>query len=244
MRTAATLMLLLLAGCIPASDRTLTVFAASSLHLAFTELGERFEQTHPGTSVQFSFAGSAELAEQLRHGAPADVFAAADAMTMDKFRTTGGRAITTSQLFATNRLTIVTAPGNPKRVTGLASLAQPGIVTVVCAPQVPCGSATHQASKAAQVQLHPASEEQSVADVLNKVTSGQADAGLVYVTDAAAAGARVSTVSLAADGAPITSCVIGGLRDSPSTSLAREFIDLVTSPGGQQLLRDKGFGAP
>lgn len=181
----------LLAGCTPApaNDDHLTVFAAASLKSVFTELGKRFEDANPGATVEFNFAGSSDLATQLTQGAPADVFASADAPNMNKVVDAGlvhGDPVD----FAANTLTIVTAPGNPKHITSFADLTKPGISVVVCAPQVPCGAATEKVEKATGVTLHPVSEESAVTDVLGKVTSGQADAGLVYVTDAKGAGRR------------------------------------------------------
>ncbi|NKX87278.1 molybdate ABC transporter substrate-binding protein [Nocardia coubleae] len=221
------------------SDSTLTVFAAASLKKVFTDLEDDFEAANPGVDVQFSFAGSSDLAAQLQAGAPADVFASADQPTMDKVIADG--RITTARPFATNVLTIVTAPGNPKGINSFRDLTKDGLSVVVCAPQVPCGRATQKVAGAAQVTVQPVSEESSVADVLTKVTSGQADAGLVYVTDAAGAGAKVSTVAIPEASAAVNTYPIGAVGDSAG---AGKFIDLVTGPTGRRMLTEAGFGVP
>lgn len=234
------------AGCSSpqtSSAAELTVFAAASLKAAFTELGSRFEAEHPGMKVTFNFAGSSDLVAQLTQGAPADVFAAADTANMTKAVDAGlvaGAPVT----FATNTLTIVTPPGNPRGIRSFADLAAPGTQVVVCAPQVPCGAATEKVEKATGVTLTPVSEESAVTDVLGKITSGQADAGLVYVTDAKGAGAQVTAVPFpeaagAVNTYPIT--VLGAAGDADG---ATRFVELVTGPAGQQVLRAAGFAAP
>ncbi|RMI34080.1 molybdate ABC transporter substrate-binding protein [Nocardia stercoris] len=230
-------------GTAAAPSTTLTVFAAASLTKVFTDLGKQFESTHPGTKVAFSFAGSADLAAQLNQGAPADVFAAADRANMDKVTATG-RITAQPQTFATNVLTIVTPPGNPKHVATLADLAQPGLRLVVCAPQVPCGSATKKVTGTAHVTISPVSEESSVTDVLGKVTSGEADAGLVYVTDAAGAGPKVTQVSFPESAGTVNTYPIAPVADSKHADLAQAFEDLVDGPRGRQALSQAGFGAP
>ncbi|WP_280338838.1 molybdate ABC transporter substrate-binding protein [Nocardia neocaledoniensis] len=223
-----------------ASDGTLTVFAAASLKSVFTGLEQEFEGANPGVDVRFSFAGSSDLAAQLLAGAPADVFASADQPTMDKV-VRGGRITATPTTFATNVLTLVTAPGNPKGITGIDDLADATVV--VCAPQVPCGRATQQVAQAAGTELRPVSEESSVTDVLTKVTSGQADAGLVYVTDATAAGSKVSTVAIPQASAAVNTYPIAVVADSKQPAAAK-FTEFVTGPTGRAALTAAGFGAP
>ena len=173
----------------------LIVFAAASLKKAFTDIGEQFKTDNPGTDIDFSFAGSSDLVTQLTQGAPADVFASADTKNMDMAAQPGLLA-GDPVIFASNTLTIVVAPGNPKKIASFKDLTQPGLsVVVVCAPEVPCGSATQKVEQATGVQLNPVSEESQVTDVLNKVTTWQADAGLVYVTDAQGAGNKVTAVA-------------------------------------------------
>ncbi|MFI6871067.1 molybdate ABC transporter substrate-binding protein [Nocardia sp. NPDC050406] len=236
----------MLSGCSSDSatdTRTVTVFAAASLKQVFTDLGTRYENAHPGTKVVFSFAGSSDLAAQLNQGAPADVLATADTANMDKV-VDGGRVTETPRVFATNTLTIVTPPGNPERIATLQDLARPGLRLVVCAPQVPCGAATKKVASAANVALAPVSEESSVSDVLAKVTTGQADAGVVYVTDAAGAGDKVVTVPFAESASVVNSYPIAVLSDSTAAEAARGFVDLVTGPDGRQALTAAGFGSP
>jgi molybdate transport system substrate-binding protein len=219
---------------------TLTVFAAASLRDTFTELGQEFEGSHPGVDVVFSFGGSSDLVTQLTGGAPGDVFASADQANMDKVADAGlllGEAIP----FASNTLSIVVPPGNPGQVTSFADLATPGLAVVVCAPQVPCGRATQRLEDATGVTLSPVSEDSSVTDVLNKVVTGEADAGLVYVTDASGAGDGVETVSVPEVADIVNVYPIAALAEAPQPRLAEEFVDLVTGPQGQQVLADAGF---
>lgn len=222
---------------------TVTVFAAASLKQVFTKLGADYESTHPGTKVVFSFAGSSDLAAQLNQGAPADVFATADTANMDKV-VTGGRITEKPQTFATNTLTIVTPPGNPEHIATLADLSRPGLRLVVCAPQVPCGSATKKVTTGAGVSIAPVSEESSVSDVLAKVTTGQADAGVVYVTDAKTAGDKVVTVPFAESASAVNTYPIAVLSDTKSAQEARGFVSLVTGTEGRKALAEAGFGSP
>ncbi|WP_433592269.1 molybdate ABC transporter substrate-binding protein [Nocardia sp. CA-145437] len=237
----------LLAGCGSSSDstetKTVTVFAAASLKQVFIQLGTQYESAHPGTKVTFSFAGSSDLVAQLNQGAPADVFASADQNNMDK-AVKGGRITDKPQTFATNVLTIVTPPGNPAHVTALADLSHAGLRLVVCAPQVPCGSATKKVTADAGVAISPVSEESSVTDVLAKVTSGQADAGLVYVTDAAGAGAKVTTVNFPESAKAVNTYPIAAVADSKNAAAAKDFVALVTGPDGRKALQQAGFGQP
>ncbi|MFD3510001.1 molybdate ABC transporter substrate-binding protein [Nocardia sp. NPDC058666] len=218
---------------------TLTVFAAASLKNVFTGLEKEFESANPGVDVQMSFAGSSDLAAQLQAGAPADVFASADQQTMEKV-IKDGRITATPTTFATNVLTLVTAPGNPKGINGINDLADATLV--ICAPQVPCGRATKKVADAANTTLHPVSEESSVADVLTKVTSGQADAGFVYVTDAASA--KVGVVAVPEASVAVNTYPIAVVADSKQAATAQKFTDLVTGPTGRAALTAAGFGAP
>ena len=221
----------------------LVVFAAASLKKSFTEIGEQFKTDNPGSDIEFNFAGSSDLVTQLTQGAPADVFASADSKNMDKAATAdllAGEAVN----FASNTLTIVTAPGNPKKVSSFKDLAQPGLSVVVCAPQVPCGSAAEKVEKATGVQLNPVSEESQVTDVLNKVTTGQADAGLVYVTDAQGAGDKVTAVAFPESADAVNTYPIAVLTQSKDPDLAGKFVDLVTGEAGQKVLSAAGFAKP
>ena len=221
----------------------LIVFAAASLKKSFTEIGEQFKTDNPGSDVEFNFAGSSDLVTQLTQGAPGDVFASADTKNMDKAAQAdllAGDPVN----FASNTLTIVTAPGNPKKVASFKDLAQPGLSVVVCAPQVPCGSAAEKVEKATGVQLNPVSEESQVTDVLGKVTSGEADAGLVYVTDAQGAGDKVTAVPFPESAEAVNTYPIAVLKQSKDQELAGKFVDLVTGAAGQKVLNAAGFAKP
>lgn len=223
--------------------RTITVFAAASLKKSFSAIGQQFEAAHPGTRVAFSFAGSSDLAAQIANGAPADLFASADTATMDKV-TGAGLADGAPADFATNVLTIAVRPGNPAGIRGLADLARPGLKLVECAPQVPCGAAAQAAAASAHVALAPVSQESNVTDVLGKVISGEADAGLVYVTDVRGVGGKVAAVPFPEAGSAVNRYPIAVLRDGKDKELAREFADYVAGPEGRKVLADAGFGAP
>ena len=242
---AAAVALLLTAGCASggtgtaAGDTTLTVFAAASLTATFEEIGAEFERTHEGVDVAFSFAGSSDLVAQVQEGAPADVVASADEATMARL-TAGGLTAADPVAFASNTLQIVVPAGNPADVSGLADLTG-DLDVVVCAPEVPCGDAARRVAARADVTLTPVSEERSVTDVLAKVTTGEADAGLVYVTDVAAAGDAVEGVAFPEAAAAVNVYPIAAVAGSPHAELAAEFVDLVRAGPGQRILRDAGF---
>lgn len=219
---------------------TLNVFAAASLKTTFEELGEMLMAQNPDLNVEFVFAGSSDLVAQLEAGAPGDVFASADERNMTK-ATDAELMEPEPAPFVTNHLTIAVAPGNPLGITSLADLANPDLNVVVCAPQVPCGGATEQVAELAGVTLTPVSEEPSVSNVLTKVTSGEADAGLVYRTDARGAGDKVSAVDFPEADEVTNVYPIGMLTDTQNAEAARAFIDLVLSAEGQQVLADAGF---
>ena len=222
---------------------TLTVFAAASLKKPFTQIGAQFEKAHPGTRVTFSFAGSSDLVAQIQQGAPADVFASADERNMAKATAdslTSGAPVD----FATNTLEIAVPPGNPGKVTSLRDLARPGLKVVVCAPAVPCGGAAAKVEAAAKVDLKPVSEEQSVTDVLGKVSAGEADAGLVYVTDVEGAGGSVQGVPFPEASAAVNTYPIAALKGSRNPALAAAFVQAVTGGPGQSVLAGAGFGKP
>ncbi|MCX5046512.1 molybdate ABC transporter substrate-binding protein [Aldersonia sp. NBC_00410] len=220
-----------------------TVFAAASLNKSFTEIGKQFETEYPGTTVKFNFAGSSDLATQIIQGAPADVFASANPANMTKV-VDAGEVQGEPENFASNTLTIVTAPGNPKGITSFADLTKPGVSVVVCADQVPCGAATKTVEEKTGVTLTPVSEESQVTDVLGKVTSGQADAGLVYVTDAKGAGDKVTQVDFPEAAEAVNVYPIAVLSDSQNSEAAKEFLEAVTGPEGQKVLAEAGFAGP
>jgi molybdate transport system substrate-binding protein len=243
----AAALVLLLTGCGSAGgdaggDRTLTVYAAASLKGAFEQLGRDFEADHAGVRVAFSFAGSSDLVSQVQQGADADVLASADEATMGEL--TGDHLVDDPRIFATNTLTAAVPPDNPAGVESLKDLTRAGVRLVTCAPQVPCGSAAARLAEAAGVRFEPVSEEQSVTDVLNKVVSGEAGAGLVYVTDAEGAGDKVASIDLPEARDVVNRYPIATVKDSEEQRLAQEFVDLVTGPDGRKVLADAGFGKP
>ncbi len=225
------------------SPSSIVVFAAASLKPTFTLLAGKFNTDNPGATVDFDFAGSSELATQLAQGATADVFASADSAQMDTVVKAG---LTTSDPvnFASNTLVIVTAPGDPKQIHSFADLAKPGLSVVVCQQPVPCGAATQRIEDHTGVHLSPVSEEPAVSDVLTKVTSGEADAGLVYVTDALNAGNKVATVKFPESAGAVNVYPIAVLKHASQPALAQKFVDLVTGATGQKVLSQAGFAKP
>lgn len=226
-------------------ERTLTVFAAASLQKPFEAIAERFEEDNPGVDVVLSFDGSQSLVDQLGAGAPADVLATADARTMARAEDAG--TVRVPQEFATNTLTLIVPAGNPAGVTGLDSSLD-GAKLVVCAPEVPCGAATEQLETNAGVELAPVSEESKVSDVRGKVESGQADAGIVYRTDAAEAGDRVEAIDIAGADEVVNAYPIAVTADAGADGQrfadAETWIRAVTSDWGRKIMADAGFGAP
>ena len=222
---------------------TVTVFAAASLKATFTKIASEFEAANPGTKVTLNFAGSSDLATQISQGAPADVFASADTKNMAKLsdaKLIDGAASN----FATNVLEIAVPPANPASIRSFADLAKPGVKVVVCAPQVPCGSATEKVEQATGTTLKPVSEESSVTDVLGKVTSGEADAGLVYVTDVRNAGGKVKGITFSGSDQAVNTYPIATVGSSKNKELAKAFIAMVTGSDGRKVLSDAGFGTP
>lgn len=222
-------------------QETLTVYAAASLAGTFEQVARVFEDEHEGVEVELSLGGSSDLVAQIQEGAPADVFASADLANMDKL-TAAGLAGQAPQEFATNTLQIAVAPGNPLGVDSLTDLVDEDVNLVTCAPEVPCGAAARQAATAAGVELTPVSEEQSVTDVLAKVTSGEADAGLVYVTDVIAAGGAVEGLDFPEASAAVNTYPVATVAGSDEADLAAEFVALVLGDEGQAILREAGFG--
>ncbi|WP_314853905.1 molybdate ABC transporter substrate-binding protein [uncultured Microbacterium sp.] len=220
---------------------TLTISAAASLKTAFDRLAADFEERNPGVDVlPISYDGSSTLATQIIEGAAVDVFASADQKNMAKV--TDASLATDPKPFATNVLTLVVPSGNPGGVTGLADLANPDLDVVLCAAEVPCGAASATLLSNAGVQASADSYEQSVTAVLTKVAGGEADAGLVYVTDAKGS-TDVETVATAGADAVVNTYPIVALTGSKNPDAAAAFVAYVLSDDGQSVLRSLGFGA-
>ena len=222
---------------------SITVFAGSSLTDAFKNAGDEIAKANPDAQFTFNFGSSSTLATQIINGAPADVFASADEANMQKVvdaKLTDG----TATPFVGNRLQIAVAPGNPKKIAGLADLARPDVVLVLAAPTVPAGKYALDALTKAGVTARPVSLEVDVRAALNKVSLGEADAGIVYVTDVKSAAGRVTGVDIPEQHQVLARYPIAVVRDSKNARLARGFVDYLLSPAGQSVLAEFGFSKP
>jgi molybdate transport system substrate-binding protein len=222
------------------SKTTITVFAAASLTEAFTKVGADFTAAHPGVKVVFNFAGSQVLATQIGQGAPADVFASAAKKNMDAVASLVGTPAT----FADNILEIVVAKGDPLGIHSLADLSKASLKVVLEAPSVPAGKYARQALDALHITVKPVSLEDNVKAVVSKVSMGEADAGIVYVTDVQAAGSTVAGVQIPAAQNVVAHYPIAVVKASKHAGDAQAFVDYVLSAAGQQTLRGFGFLAP
>ncbi len=220
----------------------ITVFAAASLTGSFTDLGKAFESAHPGTTVAFSFGASSTLAMQITSGAPADVFASASAKNLDTVVAAGAAAA--PRTFATNSAEVAVAPASRTSVTSLADLGKVGVKVALCQPEVPCGALATSVLGHAGVQVTPVTRGLDVKAVLASVTSGEVDAGIVYVTDVLAAGAKVVGVTIPAGQNSSTAYPIATVTSSRNPLLAKAFDDFVLSPVGEAVLARAGFGKP
>lgn len=243
---------LLLVSCAPSSPtETLTVFAASSLTNAFTEIGVKFQQANPGVTVAFNFGGSQALRTQIEEGAPADVFASANAKEMDTLIAGSFVASDEPRIFLTNKLIVIIPADNPAGIEKLENLANPGVKLVIAAEEVPVGkysresldlmNAVFGADFKAGVLANVVSNEDNVRQVAAKIQLGEADAGIVYTSDAVAA-PELKTVEVPAELNVIAKYPIAPLLKSENADLAQSFIDYVLSDEGQAILAKWGFG--
>jgi molybdate transport system substrate-binding protein len=222
---------------------TVVVFAATSLTEAFDKIGAQFQQANPGVTVKFNYNGSSSLATQITQGAPADVFASASPTNMTTV-TDQKLASATPEIFTRNQGEIMVDAGNPDHITSVANLANSALKVVTCAPQVPCGALASQIFKNAGVSVKPVSQEQNVGGVVTKVTLGEADAGIVYVTDVKANGSKTTGVAIPANQNQITSYPIAEIKGAPNPTASAAFISYVLGPEGQQVLKSFGFMPP
>ena len=222
---------------------TLVVFAATSLTDAFDKIGAGFHAANPGVTVKFNYNGSSSLATSITQGAPADVFASAAPSNM-KTVTDASLASGTPKDFATNTGEIMVEKGNPKHIKSVSDLANPAVKVVVCAPKVPCGQVATAIFKNAGVTVKPVSEETNVGGVVTKITLGEADAGMVYVTDVKANEGKATGVVIPASQNDTTEYPIAELKDAPNAAGAAAFISYVLSPQGQAVLASFGFAPP
>jgi molybdate transport system substrate-binding protein len=217
----------------------LTVLAASSLTDVYEELATGFEEENDA-EVTFSFGSSTDLAEQAADGAPGDVLATADRTSIGVAEDAGVTGDVVE--FASNVLVLVTPADNPAGVTGLDDLG--GTTWVRCADDAPCGRVALAVLDDAGVTAEPASLEEDVRSTLDKVTSGEADAGLVYATDAVAAGDDVATVEIPGADQQPTSYFTATLSQAGDTELAQAWVDYVISDAGRTALTEAGFTLP
>jgi molybdate transport system substrate-binding protein len=233
---------LLCAGCggDDSTDTELTVLAAASLSGTFEELAERFEQDHRGVEVTLVFESSTTLATQVVDGAPGDVLATADTISMG-IVTDADAANGEPTPLATNTLVLVVPPGNPADIGSLDDLERESVDWVMCDPSAPCGKLAETNLHAHGVTAEAASLEVDVRAVLSKVVSDEADAGLVYRTDAVSAGDAVQTIEIEGADEHRNEYLVVQVTDS---DLAAEWVDLVTGSEGRSVLTDAGFGTP
>lgn len=227
------------------SKVTIDVYAASSLTTAMTSIASAFERAEPNFHIVLNFAGSATLVEQIKQGAPADVIVFADYKQMNDLVESGNVNKGTVTNIATNTLTLIVEKGNPLNIKKLSDLAAPQIRTVLCDVAQPCGKYAAQVLKRANVVVQPRSRETNVSGVAQKVASGEADAGIVYVTDALANTSKLNAVPIDKDINVSNNYPIAALKELSATAqqATRAFIDFVKGDG-QKILNDYGFISP
>jgi molybdate transport system substrate-binding protein len=223
---------------------TITVSAGASLTEAFSKMGADFQKANPDATVTFNFAASSALVQQIQGGAPADVFASADGTNMQKL-VSGGQVTAEPTVFAANELTIVVKKGNPAKVKSLTDLANLDVVSL-CADAVPCGRYAQQALSQAGVTIPPdkITKGADVKTTLAAVSTGDADAAIVYTTDARAAGTSVQSVRIPAWLNVYAIYPIATIAASSNQNLAKAWVKYTVSPVGQKTLQSYGFLPP
>lgn len=218
---------------------SVTVFAAASLTESFDDLQTSLKSFDPGLAVTYNYGSSGALVTQIQQGAPADVIATADTDTMKRLTDTS--LVKAPAVFAENRLEILVAPGNPKGVKALSDLARSDLKVVLGDDTVPVGKYGAQALAAAAVTVKPVSKEVDVKAAVAKVTSGEADASIVYVTDVAAAGSKGQGVDIPDAQNVIAQYPIAVVAATKNRAAAAAFVDSVVKGAGQTALRQRGF---
>lgn len=228
-----------------AEAKMIQVFAAASLKASFSELGDSFQKENPNITVKFNFDGSSSLFDQMQGGAKADVFASADEKNMKKATDAGLNAGEPS-IFVNNTLTLAVPKGNPARVTGLDD-SLTGKKLVICAEGVPCGNAYRELAQKVGFTGQAVSEETSVKDVMGKVVSGEADAGVVYKTDALAEKDSVDTIDIPSSETVVNAYPIVVTKmaaENGNNAAAKAFVDYVLSDAAQKVFAKYGFMSP
>ncbi len=218
------------------------MFGAASLTEAFEDVQKTLESSAPDLNLTYSFAGSQDLVQQIQDGAPADVFASADEKNMQKLVDDG--LVEKPEVFARNKLAIAVEPGNPKDIKGLEDLSRSDVTVVLADPSVPVGSYSQQVLDKAGVTVKPASLELDVKATLAKVTSGEADAAIVYQTDVESSGGKADAVDIPDDQNAIATYPIAVVKASDNKEAAQAYVDEIVSGSGQDALKAKGFLPP
>jgi molybdate transport system substrate-binding protein len=232
---------------------TLNVFAADSLTTVFTKIGSQFHALHPSVTVRFNFAGSDTLAAQINQGAPADVYASANVTQMNVAVSAGSIDPSSVQVFAHNHIVVIIPKSNPGNIQTLQDLAKPGVKIVLGASTVPAGAYALQfltmasadpsygSSYKADVLKNVVSYQSDVGGVLSQVSTGDADAGIVYISDALTEPTTLSTIAIPDNLAPTAVYPIAPVKSSPYASTAAEVVAYVMSSAGQSVLTGAGF---
>lgn len=267
-RSFSLIVILLAAGCAPqnavpsqaAAQPTkmqqvkLTVFAASSLTESFNAIAKAYNIQHPNVAITYNFAGSQQLAQQIAQGAEVEIFASAGQTPMQAVIKTGRIQAGEVKPFATNQLVVIFPKDNPGKIATLQDLARPGLKIILAAQNVPAGQYAQQflqnagketpfnADYTSNVLKNVVSYEDNVKNVVSKIQLGEADAGIVYQTDAISAKSQVGQLEIPAQLNIIAEYPLAILQDAQQPEAAREFIRFVLSKDGQEIMASYGFG--
>ena len=223
-----------------AATGTARVFAAASLTNVAEDLAAAFNEDNPDAKLEFNFAGSSALVRQISEGAPSDLFISADIANMDDALALPEFSGANSEVIATNKLVLVTADGNPGEISELADVTDS--LVAICAPEVPCGTITHEALDFADVELSTSSEEANVADVTTKISTGAVDAGFVYQTDAQSLAKTQDNTVIELDGIDANEYPMALTASGEDNDVAKAFAEFLTSDRAKEILASYGFG--